>query len=188
MDLQDNPLIVVGAGIAIVALIFWYVATEIDRRKRNVGSIAIGIVVALCLVAVLPVDDKLEGGIDLVGGSSFIVEIQPGKDEEGTPLPVNEGAIEQAKATLSKRLSNSGLSDNLMQPLGENRLIIEMPGVGPERRDEIPRRLKQRPDFSSRRFIPTAIKFLLRSRQVRRHSNPGIKSIQFVALTLRPEK
>ena len=124
MDLQDNPLIVVSAGIAIVALIFWYVATEIDRRKRNVGTIAIGIVVALCLVAVLPVKEKLKGGIDLVGGSSFIVEIQPGKDEEGNSLPVNEGAIEQAKATLSKRLSNSGLSDNLMQPLGENRLII----------------------------------------------------------------
>lgn len=137
MDLQDNPLIVVGAGIAIVALIFWYVATEIDRRKRNVGSIAIGIVIALCLMAVLPVKEKLKGGIDLVGGSSFIVEIQPGKDEDGNPLPVNEGAIEQAKATLSKRLSNSGLSDNLMQPLGKDRLIIEMPGVGPERRDEI---------------------------------------------------
>ena len=137
MDLQDNPLIVVGAGIAIVALIFWYVATEIDRVKRNVGTIAIGIVVALCLVAVHPAKDKLKGGIDLVGGSSFIVEIQPGKDEEGNPLPVNEGAIEQAKATLSKRLSNSGLSDNLMQPLGKDRLIIEMPGVGPERRDEI---------------------------------------------------
>ena len=93
MDLQDNPLIVVSAGIAIVALIFWYVATEIDRRKRNVGTIAIGIVVALCLVAVLPVKEKLKGGIDLVGGSSFIVEIQPGQDEEGNPLPVNEGAI-----------------------------------------------------------------------------------------------
>ena len=137
MDLQDNPLLVVSAGIAIVALIFWYVATEIDRRKRNVGTIAIGIVVALCLVAVLPVEEKLKGGIDLVGGSSFIVEIQPGKDEEGNSLPVNEGAIEEAKATLSKRLSKSGLSDNLMQPLGENRLIIEMPGVGSERRDEI---------------------------------------------------
>ncbi|HAN82730.1 MAG TPA: hypothetical protein DCQ59_05885, partial [Verrucomicrobiales bacterium] len=73
MDLQDNPLIVVGAGIAIVALIFWYVATEIDRRKRTVGSIAIGIVVALCLAAVLPLEDKLKGGIDLKGGSSFIV-------------------------------------------------------------------------------------------------------------------
>ena len=172
MDLQDNPLIVVGAGIAIVALIFWYVATEIDRRKRNVGSIAIGIVVALCLVAVLPVKEKLKGGIDLVGGSSFIVEIQPGKDEEGTPLPVNEGAIEQAKDTLSKRLSNSGLSDNLMQPLGENRLIIEMPGVGPERRDEI------------RETIETTARLLLK--KVHPNSDQIIAQIEAGTKTLEP--
>ena len=172
MDLQDNPLIVVSAGIAIVALIFWYVATEIDRRKRNVGTIAIGIVVALCLVAVLPVDKKLKGGIDLVGGSSFIVEIQPGQDEEGNPLPVNEGAIEQAKATLSKRLSNSGLSDNLMQPLGENRLIIEMPGVGPERRDEI------------RETIETTARLLLK--KVHPNSSQIIAQIEAGTKTLEP--
>ena len=172
MDLQDNPLIVVSAGIAIVALIFWYVATEIDRRKRNVGTIAIGIVVALCLVAVLPVDKKLKGGIDLVGGSSFIVEIQPGQDEEGNPLPVNEGAIEQAKATLSKRLSNSGLSDNLMQPLGENRLIIEMPGVGPERRDEI------------RETIETTARLLLK--RVHPNSSQIIAQIEAGTKTLEP--
>ena len=172
MDLQDNPLIVVSAGIAIVALIFWYVATEIDRRKRNVGTIAIGIVVALCLVAVLPVKEKLKGGIDLVGGSSFIVEIQPGQDEEGNPLPVNEGAIEQAKATLSKRLSNSGLSDNLMQPLGENRLIIEMPGVGPERRDEI------------RETIETTARLLLK--KVHPNSSQIIAQIEAGTKTLEP--
>ena len=172
MDLQDNPLIVVSAGIAIVALIFWYVATEIDRRKRNVGTIAIGIVVALCLVAVLPVKEKLKGGIDLVGGSSFIVEIQPGKDEEGNSLPVNEGAIEQAKATLSKRLSNSGLSDNLMQPLGENRLIIEMPGVGPEKRDEI------------RETIEKTARLLLK--KVHPNSNQIIAQIEAGTKTLEP--
>ena len=172
MDLQDNPLIVVSAGIAIVALIFWYVATEIDRRKRNVGTIAIGIVVALCLVAVLPVKEKLNGGIDLVGGSSFIVEIQPGKDEEGNPLPVNEGAIEDAKATLSKRLSKSGLSDNLMQPLGENRLIIEMPGVGPERRDEI------------RETIQRTARLLLK--KVHPNSNQIIAQIEAGTKTLEP--
>ena len=172
MDLQDNPLIVVGAGIAIVALIFWYVATEIDRRKRTVGSIAIGIVVALCLAAVLPLKEKLKGGIDLIGGSSFIVEIQPGQDEEGNPLPVNEGAIEQAKATLAKRLSNSGLSDNLMQPLGENRLIIEMPGVGPERRDEI------------RETIVTTARLLLKN--VHPNSDQIIAQIEAGTKTLEP--
>ena len=137
MDLKDYPLLVVFAGILIVALIFWYVASEVDRRRRNIGSVAIGVVIALCVAAVFPPSEKLKGGIDLIGGSSFIVQIKPGLDDDNNPLPVNPGAIEQAKSTLSKRLSNSGLNDILMQPLGNDRLIIEMPGVGQERRDEI---------------------------------------------------
>ena len=137
MNLQDYPLLVVGTGIAIVALIFWYVATEIDRRKRNVGTIAIGIVIALCLAAIYPPSEKLKGGIDLIGGSSFIVEVQPGTNRANEPLPVTKEAIDQVIATLSDRLSSSGLTDNLMQPLGDDRVIIEMPGVGDDRRAEI---------------------------------------------------
>jgi len=143
MELQDYPLLVVGAGIAIVALIFWYVATEIDRRKRNVGTAAIVIFVGLCLIAIFPnafkgsLAPNLNGGIDLVGGSSFIVEIKPSKNDTGEAIDVEDEAVQQAIATLSDRLSGSGLSDNLMQPLGEDRIIIEMPGVGDERRSEI---------------------------------------------------
>ncbi|MFT6180575.1 MAG: SecD/SecF fusion protein [Akkermansiaceae bacterium] len=143
MDLQHFPLLVVGAGIAIVALIFWYVATEIDRRKRNVGTLAIAIVVILCILAIFPklykfdFEPNLKGGIDLVGGSSFVVEIKPGTNMQGEPVPVTPEAVQQAIATLSDRLSGSGMTDNLMQPLGENRIIIEMPGLGEERRAEI---------------------------------------------------
>ncbi|MDA7626382.1 protein translocase subunit SecD, partial [Akkermansiaceae bacterium] len=93
-------------------------------------------------------------------------------DEEGNPLPVNEGAIEDAKATLSKRLSKSGLSDNLMQPLGENRLIIEMPGVGPERRDEI------------RETIQRTARLLLK--KVHPNSNQIIAQIEAGTKTLEP--
>ena len=143
MELKDYPELVVMAGIAIVGLIFWYVATEVDRRKRNVGSAAVAIFAVLCLLAIFPnayqgdAKPNLKGGIDLVGGSSFIVEIQETTDENDNPIPVTPEAVQQAISTLSDRLSGSGLTDNLMQPMGNNRIIIEMPGVGKERRDEI---------------------------------------------------
>ena len=137
MDLTNSPTLVVFAGIAIVGLIFWYVATEIDRRKRNVGSIAIGLVVLLCVTAILPLKEKLKGGIDLVGGSTFIVEIQPSTNADGDPLPVTKEAVQQAISTLTDRLTKSGLSDNLLQPLGENRIIIEMPGIEPKDSEEV---------------------------------------------------
>ena len=103
MDLSHSPLIVVLAGISIVGLIFWYVATEIDRRKRNVGTGAIALVILLCVAAIYPPSKKLKGGIDLVGGSSFIVEIQPSTNEDtSTPTtsdhqPKKAGRSDAAK-------------------------------------------------------------------------------------------
>ncbi|MDB4408444.1 protein translocase subunit SecD [Akkermansiaceae bacterium] len=130
MDLLNNPLLVVLAGIAIVALIFWYVATEIDRRKRNVGTLAAALVIALCVIAVSPPEEKLKGGIDLVGGSSFTVEIQPAmEDDQKTPIPVGEDAINSVKETLSNRLAEGRTDGVQMYALGKDRLVIEMPGV-----------------------------------------------------------
>jgi len=137
MDLSNSPLIVVLAGIAIVGLIFWYVATEIDRRKRNVGTGAIALVVLLCIAAIYPPSEKLKGGIDLVGGSSFIVQVQPSKGPNDEVIPVSKETIQQVIGDLSKRLNESGLADNLMQPLGTDRIIIEMPGVDPKEIDRI---------------------------------------------------
>ncbi|MEN8849501.1 MAG: protein translocase subunit SecF [Akkermansiaceae bacterium] len=133
MDLINNPLLVVLAGIAIVALIFWYVATEIDRRKRNVGSIAILLVIGLCLAAVLPFEEKLKKGIDLAGGVAFTVEIQSAEPDPGQPpLPVGPEAIEAVKKTLGERLSEGSMSGVQMQGLGEDRLVIEMAALNEE--------------------------------------------------------
>ncbi len=128
---MNQSTIVVLAGITIVALIFWYVATEIDRRKRNVGTALVALVVTLCVIAITPPKEKLKGGIDLIGGSAFTVQVNPG-EENGIPLPVDEKAVEAVKEILGSRLSASGLADNLIQPLGKDRLIIEMPGIKPE--------------------------------------------------------
>ncbi len=138
MDLINNPLLVVLAGIAIVALIFWYVATEIDRRKRNVGTIAILLVIGLCLAAVLPFEDKLKGGIDLKGGVAFTVEIQPAEGNPGQPpIPVGPEAIEAVKKTLGERLSAGSMDGVQMQGVGTDRLVIEMPDVNQAEADRV---------------------------------------------------
>ena len=129
MNPLHNPLLVVLAGILIVGLIFWYVATEIDRRKRNIGTIVVGVVLLVCGIAITPPSEQLKGGIDLIGGSAFTVQVKPGIEEDGTPLPVDPESVALVKEILGKRLGASGLADNLIQPLGTDRLIVEMPGI-----------------------------------------------------------
>ena len=35
----DDPLTLFLTGLALLILFFWYFATEIERRKRNVGTV-----------------------------------------------------------------------------------------------------------------------------------------------------
>ncbi|MGE9268724.1 MAG: protein translocase subunit SecD, partial [Verrucomicrobiales bacterium] len=136
MDPINSPLIIVLAGIAIIALIFWYLATELDKVKRNVGTAVVLIVTLLCGLAVMPPSEKLKGGIDLVGGIKYTVEIQPAMDE-GKPVPVTAESIDQVKKTLAGRLNPSGQKDLLIQGMGENRLVVEMPGTTVEEAKQV---------------------------------------------------
>ncbi|MDA7881761.1 protein translocase subunit SecF [Akkermansiaceae bacterium] len=182
MDLSQYPLLIVLAGIAIVGLIFWYLATEVDRRKRNVGTGAIALVILLCVAAIYPPSKKLKGGIDLVGGSSFIVEIQPSIDENGKPFPVSKEAVQQVIATLSDRLNGSGLADNLMQPLGDNRLIVEMPGIEPEDSERVRDIIERTAKLELKEVHPQSDSLALRVQSGEETAPPGYKVYIFPIL------
>ena len=55
------------SGLVLMGLFFWYFATEIERRKRNVGTMLVIGLCALCGLALYPLNEQLKGGI---GGPS----------------------------------------------------------------------------------------------------------------------
>ncbi len=89
-------------------------------------------VVKAKVIAKQPVD-SLKPGIDLAGGASFTLQVQPKVDEDaGETIEVTSAAIQQAVKTLQGRLNPDGTKDMLIQPQGEDMIIIEMPGVSEE--------------------------------------------------------
>lgn len=145
-------------GLAVLALFFFYFGADDDRRKRRYGTI-LGLVVSIfCLyVFIAPKDGRLietltkgnqrgeDGrlfgnvplGIDLKGGSSFTVKIDPAKAEDGTERVVDKSVQEQARAILEKRLNAYGTVDMAIIPQGTDRLEIQMPGVRKEDFDAV---------------------------------------------------
>jgi len=116
-----------------MGIFFWYLATEIDQRKRNLGSILIVLVVGLCAIALTPINKSLRGGIDIVGGSSFTLAIQPNIDEEtGLPLPITQESRIQAKSTIEKRIDPTGAEGALITLQGNKRINVQVPGVDEE--------------------------------------------------------
>lgn len=126
--LQD-PKILFAIGLVLMALFFWYFATDVERRKRNIGTVLTIGICALCIFASTPPKERLKGGIDILGGSSFSLHIQPRMDENGNPMPVTPSQVEQAIMVIEKRLNGMGTAEPIIARQGTNGIILQMPGV-----------------------------------------------------------
>ena len=144
---SDDRLLTFLSGLGLLALFFWYFATDFERKKRNIGSIIVALIAVFSLLSIIPKGHwgniitgkteiseahNLKGGIDLIGGSSFTLRVQPTIDPEGTAVPVTATAVQQAIQTVEKRLNNFGTADLLIVAQGNDRILVQMPGVSPE--------------------------------------------------------
>lgn len=128
----EDPLTLFVVGLILLILFFWYFATEIERRKRNVGTVLLTGVCALCVLAATPLKDRLKGGIDIVGGSSFTLRIQAKEADNGEKMPITTEQVEQAIKVIEGRLNSMGTAEPMIARQGEDGLVVQMAGVEPE--------------------------------------------------------
>ena len=128
----NDPLTLFLIGISLMILFFWYFATEVERRKRNVGTVLLVGVVALCIMAASPPRERLKGGIDILGGSAFSLRIQPREDDNGDKMPITEFQVEQAIIVIEKRLNAMGTAEPLIARQGTDGILVQMPGATTE--------------------------------------------------------
>jgi SecD/SecF fusion protein len=118
----EDPLILFCIGLALLILFFWYFATDIERRKRNVGTVLLIGITGFCLLAASPPKERLKGGIDILGGSSFTLRVQPREGTDGSKEDVTPQQVEQAITVIEGRLNSTGTAEPI---------IVQMPGVEP---------------------------------------------------------
>ncbi len=88
---------------------------------------------------------KIKLGLDLQGGTSFLVEMDTnalvivetttnsaGVAVTTTNLAHVEGALSQAVEVLRKRVDAFGVAEPIIQPAGGNRILIQLPGLSHE--------------------------------------------------------
>jgi SecD/SecF fusion protein len=76
---------------------------------------------------------KVHFGLDLQGGSQFLVEMDTNKlvRAEG-----KDTALENAVEVLRKRVDKLGVAEPLLQPEGANRILIQLPGLSEANKQE----------------------------------------------------
>lgn len=142
------------AALTLLILFLWYFATEIERRKRNVGSILLVVITSLCLLSITPPKEKLKGGIDILGGSSFTLRVQPRENADGSKQSVSPQEVDQAIKVIEKRLNGMGTAEPLIARQGSDRIIVQMPGVEPAESKAIRSTLEQVAKLELREVSP----------------------------------
>jgi SecD/SecF fusion protein len=150
-----TPAITFILGFTILILFGWYFATDSESRKRWLGSALAVLVTGLAIASVVPpfdvpkrdaagnvvVDEKgkpvienhgkIKKGIDLAGGTSFLIRLQPGKEEDGSPRPITQDSIERAVEVIRQRVDALGTSEPVIAPQPPDRVMVQLPGVDP---------------------------------------------------------
>src|SRR5881398_3350941 len=136
-----TPALTFFIGLAIVVLFGWYFATESNRLRRILGTVLTITVTALCLWSTYPPFDekgpdgkivrrgKIHLGLDLQGGTSFLIRLEPPASADGGKRPITKAMVDQAIEAIRKRVDRFGVSEPIITPQGNDRILVQIPGL-----------------------------------------------------------
>jgi preprotein translocase subunit SecD len=106
--------------------------------------------VAYCLFLVLPIQNKIKLGLDLQGGVSVLLQLEPSPEVPQITHQI-QGQVEQV---IDARINGLGVAEPQITPVGSDRILVELPNV--KNPDEAVRALKEvaKLDF---KIIPPAV-------------------------------
>ncbi|QIF05017.1 protein translocase subunit SecD [Roseimicrobium sp. ORNL1] len=170
-------------GAALIFLLMYYMGTTEHRKKKLLGTILTVAVSLFCIWAVDGLNPffgkplNLKMGMDLIGGSEFIVELKPGVTEKGEEKKVSPDSVQQAIATLQKRLDPNGSLGLTMTPQGDKQILIQMPGVEPSEIADVRQKIQQTAHLEFRLVHPQSEQILMQQKMAGGGIEPGFVSM-----------
>ena len=119
-----SPALTFFFGLLLLILFGWYFAADRPVRKRWLGLILSVLLVAFCLEEALPPSKKIKLGLDLQGGTSFLIRLRPQTEE-----PITSDLLDQAVEVIRKRVDAYGVSEPVITPQGRDRILVQIPGL-----------------------------------------------------------
>src|SRR5690606_33639264 len=110
---------------------FWYLVVETQRRKRIVGTLLTLILLAICIDAAYPIRDKIRLGLDLQGGTSYLLQLG---NEDGDAIEPH--VLDQAVEVIRKRIDKFRVSEAVITPQGTDRILVQIPGMDADKVQE----------------------------------------------------
>jgi SecD/SecF fusion protein len=132
-----TPALTFLAGLAMLVLFGWYFATDQGPRKRLLAMTLMLLLVISSIVTIWPPQKKIALGLDIQGGTSFLIRLKGGDKE------VTKGMLDQAVEVIRKRIDTFGVSEPIISPVASDRILVQIPGLDTakikEARDQLSR-------------------------------------------------
>jgi len=123
--------------LGLLILLGWYFATDQGPRKRAISAVLVSLLLAFFIYNVWPPDKKIQLGLDIKGGTSFLIRLEGG-DKEITPQ-----MLEQAVEVIRKRVDYFGGGEPIISPVGKDRILVQIPGLSTEKIEEARQQLSR---------------------------------------------
>src|SRR2546425_3841724 len=132
-----SPALTFFAGLGLLVLFGWYFATDVGLRKRLLATTLVMLLVAFSIATIWPPKEKIQLGLDIQGGTSFLIRLM-GADKE-----VNKGMLDQAVEVIRKRVDVFGVSEPVISPVGNDRILVQIPGLDTAKIQEVREQLSR---------------------------------------------
>jgi SecD/SecF fusion protein len=117
-------------GLFVLLLFSWYFLTDREKTKRWLGTTLTLLLCAFSIDAFLPFEQKIHLGLDLQGGTSFLIRLVPPVPEEGGPArAITAEMQEQAVEVIRKRVDEFGVSEPVITKQGTDHILVQIPGL-----------------------------------------------------------
>src|SRR5438046_5510057 len=93
-----SPAFTFFIGLLLLILFGWYFATDYGLRKRLLAALLTALLVAFSIVTIWPPEKKIALGLDIQGGTSFLIRLVP------TDKTINKGMLERAAEVIGRRV------------------------------------------------------------------------------------
>ena len=118
MGRYGRTVIIIAVVVIAAGLILGFQTISVGGFQRGTENTLLG----------------LSLGLDLQGGSHLVYQTDLRDPNTGAPIEVTQDQLDALKLNIERRVNSSGLGEPVIQILGSDRLLIQMPGLDdPER-------------------------------------------------------
>lgn len=120
-----TPALTFFIGLILLVLFGWYFATDFGPRKRILATLLMVLLVVFSVMTIWPPDKKVQLGLDIQGGTSFLIRLMQGD------RPLTKSNLDQAVEVIRKRVDYFGGGEPVISPVGTDRILVQIPGLDP---------------------------------------------------------